>query len=114
MEGYISSAYDKSKASFNVACDPEDTDTITVQISCHNKKLESFWSGEWLTTWTISGGNMSASIKVKCHYFESGNLQFNLDKTADSVAVKDFSKGHSIVDGIKAFEDKVSCGVLTV
>lgn len=79
-----------------------------IEISCHNNKLDSFWSGEWQSTWTLNGGKLSGELKIRCHYFEMGNIQFNLDKTFDNVAVKDASSPKDIVDAIKTVEDKVS------
>jgi hypothetical protein len=37
-----------------------------------------------------------------------GNSQFNLDKTFDSINVKDISNAKDIVDAIRKTEDKVS------
>ena len=56
----------------------------------------------------MSGGVLSGSLKIRCHYFEMGNLQFNLDKAFDSVACKDVTSADEIVASIKATEDKVS------
>jgi len=73
-----------------------------------NVKLESFWSGEWQSTWTLKDGQLSGDLKVRSHYFEMGNMQFNLDKTFDAVNVKDGSDAKEIMNVIKATEDKVS------
>lgn len=79
-----------------------------IEISCHNVKLESKWAGEWQSTWTLQGGQLSGDLKVRSHYFEMGNMQFNLDKTFDSIPVKDASSAKDIVAAIKKTEDKVS------
>ena len=78
-----------------------------IEISAHPSKLESFWAGEWLNTYTYSNGHLSGHIVIKNHYFESGNMQFNLDKSFDSIPLKDQS-AKSIVDAIFKTEDKVS------
>jgi hypothetical protein len=61
-----------------------------------------------LSTWVIKNGKLSGDLKIKCHYFEMGNMQFNLEKEYDIVLVKDISKASSIVDSIKNIEEKVS------
>lgn len=73
-----------------------------------NVKLESFWSGEWQSTWTVKDGQLSGDLKIRAHYFEMGNMQFNLDKTFDGVAVKDVNDAKEIFASIKQVEDKVS------
>lgn len=47
---------------------------------------------------------MRGDLKIRCHYFEMGNMQFNLDKEYDSVIVKDISKASSIIDAINNVE----------
>ena len=61
-----------------------------------------------MSTWTLKDGKLSGELKIRCHYFEMGNMQFNLDKEYDSVIVKDISKASSIVDAINNVEQKVS------
>ena len=61
-----------------------------------------------MSTWVIKNGKLSGELKIKCHYFEMGNMQFNLEKEYDVVLVKDISKASSVVDSIKNIEEKVS------
>ncbi len=56
----------------------------------------------------IKNGKLSGDLKIKCHYFEMGNIQFNLDKEYDVVLVKDITKASSVIDSIKNVEEKVS------
>ena len=70
--------------------------------------MDSFWTGEWLSTWVIKNGKLSGDLKIKCHYFEMGNMQFNLDKEYDVVLVKNITKASSVIDSIKNVEEKVS------
>ena len=90
---------------FNVTC---DGDNVNIEISSHSAKLESFWSGIWLSSWTVSGATLSGNIKAKNHYFEIGNLQLNLNKDYDAITVKNISSADSIIAAISATEDKVS------
>jgi hypothetical protein len=79
-----------------------------MEISCHNIKLESMWAGEWQSTWTLEGGKLSGELRIRSHYFEVGNMMFNLDKNFDSIPVKDATSAKEIVAAIKKVEDKVS------
>ena len=79
-----------------------------IELSCHNIKLDSFWAGEWQSTWTVSGGVLSGDLKIRTHYFEMGNSQVNLDKTFDNVKVGDITSAKEVVAAIKKTEDKVS------
>lgn len=88
---------------FNVTC---DGDNVNIEISSHSAKLESFWSGIWLSSWTVSGATLSGNIKAKNHYFEIGNLQLNLNKDYDAITVKNISSADSIIAAISATEDK--------
>ena len=66
------------------------------------------WAGEWQSTWTVSGGKLSGDLKIMSHYFEMGNMQFNLDKQFDSIPVKNIASAKDVVAAIKKVEDKVS------
>lgn len=103
---YIESAFRNGKCIYAVHQMAEDQQVI--EISCHNIKLESMWAGEWQSTWTVQGGKLSGDLKIKSHYFEMGNMQFSLEKTFDSIPVKDIASAKDIVAAIKKTEDKVS------
>ena len=79
-----------------------------IEISCHNYKLDAFWSGEWLTTFTLQNGVLSGDLKIRCHYFEMGNMQFNLDKTFDSIPCANTSDAATVIKSISQVENKVS------
>ena len=85
----------------------EEEGSIDLEICCQNYKLESYWSGEWLSKWTLSNGQLFGSIKLQSHYYEIGNLQFNLSKEFEA-AVQNPNDADSIVKAIKGVEDKVS------
>lgn len=46
-------------------------------ISSKNVNLGSFWSGSWISEYEIEGNTINGTIKLQCHYFESGNVQCN-------------------------------------
>ena len=107
MASYMGS-FGQDLCCYSVTQDPEDASSVSIDISAQNSKLDNFWSGEWLSSWQVSGGVLSGSLKIRCHYFEMGNLAFNLDKDFDSVTCKDVTSADAIVNSIKATEDKVS------
>ena len=106
MPAYLQKSYGQGNALFSVTIDGDQN--MNIEISSHSAKLESFWSGIWLSTWTVSGATLSGNIKAKNHYFEIGNLQLNLNKDFDAIPVKDINNADSIIKAIKDTEDKVS------
>ena len=72
-------------------------------------KLDAFWAGEWQSTWEVKDGgkSLTGTLRIRCHYFEMGNMQFNLDRVFDNIPVKTPS-AKDIVTSIKTVEDKVS------
>jgi hypothetical protein len=53
-------------------------------------------------------GVLNGDLKIRCHYFEQGNMQFNLDKTFGNVKVNDINNAQEVVAAMKKTEDKVS------
>ena len=97
-----------------VFVDGETDLTIRVNISCHNLNLKNFWGGEWLSTWDVAHTvgddtfQVVGKIRVNNHYFEQGNIQFQLAKNyKDPVSgtAVDGDVGKGIVATIKELED---------
>jgi len=63
------------------------------------------WTGEWQAQWIvdIQGQSMTGSIRVNNHFFENGNVQFNLHKKYDTIALAG-SDGESICQKINEVE----------
>lgn len=61
----------------------ENGDDVVCIISAKNSNLNSFWTGSWQCTYSLTkGGNsLEAQLKINVHYFEGGNVQLNVDKT---------------------------------
>ena len=81
---------------------------MRVDISCHNLNFKNFWGGEWLSYWSFDFDSNQAEgfIKVHNHYFELGNIQFNLTKKIDSAHLNKLdAKG--IVEFINKHETNV-------
>lgn len=53
-------------------------------LSSHNLNIKNFWTGEWLSFWTLkkldSKFHIEGDVKINTYYYEEGNIQFNLDK----------------------------------
>jgi hypothetical protein len=69
--------------------------------------LGQFWGGEWQSQWIVDipQNLMTGSIKVNNHYFEFGNMAFNLVKKFDPVTLS-ASDGQTIVAKINEIETK--------
>lgn len=90
-----------------------DDSTLKVEISCHNFNFKNFWGGEFLSSYVIELGseNLSGHVKVHNHYFEQGNIQFNLKKQFPQQKLKALS-ARAIVDLIAKLETDVSIPIL--
>mmetsp|Transcript_6690 Transcript_6690/g.11850 ORF Transcript_6690/g.11850 Transcript_6690/m.11850 type:complete len:257 (-) Transcript_6690:914-1684(-) len=51
-----------------------------VVISAHSLNLRNFWTGEWVSQWTLAHNQLSGTVLFRAHYFEDGNLQMNQEK----------------------------------
>lgn len=107
MNTYQDRQYRKGTTEYGVYAAP-DGSSLTVEISCHNLNFKSFWGGEWLSTWyvDIAAGTVQGAIKVHNHYFEQGNIQFNLNKDLPAIKLKGLT-GRQIVDFISNQETNV-------
>jgi capping protein alpha len=85
-----------------------------VEISCHNLNFKNFWGGEWLSAWQVdlSSNSVAGSIKVHNHYFEQGNIQFNLAKEVPSTNLGGSLTAKAVVDFIDKTETKVRPNIL--
>ena len=104
---YCESAYRAGKVLYSVTQGDNEGHQL-IELSCMNVKLDSFWAGEWQSTWTVNNGVLSGTLMIRAHYFEKGNMQFNLDKTFDSINVQNIASAKDIFSAIKKVEDKVS------
>ena len=99
LKAYIDESYKKDKALFQVTQGDDESHQV-IEISCQNYKLDAFWSGEWLTTFVVKNGVMSGDLKIRCHYFEMGNMQFNLDKSFDSIPCANTANAAEVIKSI--------------
>lgn len=79
VQSYVGAAFRKGKALYSVQQQGDDEGHQQIIVSCQNNKLDSFWAGEWQSTWTLEAGKLSGELMIRAHYFEMGNMQFNLD-----------------------------------
>ena len=112
MNSYLGRQFRKGTTEFAVYAQGDGCE-LRVEISCHNFNFKSYWGGEWISTWIIdlaSGGNISGHIKVHNHYFEQGNIQFNLNKDFASSKLKALT-GKAVVDHINNQENNYQDGL---
>lgn len=110
VESYVDKAYKsgttRASLCFNQA------GNLQIDISCINLNLKHFWGGEWQSQWIvdIQASTMHGSIRVNNHYFENGNVQFNLVKKFEPVPLKS-SDGAGICQTINELESKYQLSV---
>ena len=56
LNKYMSNGYGKGKVLYNLNQMDDNGEHMIIEISVHNDKLESFWSGEWLSVWELKDG----------------------------------------------------------
>lgn len=115
LNDYIERDYKQESTLPTIFIDGTDELTIRVSISCHNLNLTNYWGGEWLSTFDVSHQlgssefSLVGRIKINNHYFESGNIQFNMVKNFEDevkgVAVAG-QIGKGIVQTIKKLEEE--------
>ena len=78
---YINKYYNKKTTTYNVYYD-SIVDKIFVLICGQNVNENSFWSGEWLSSWELNldDKKVTGEIKINTIYYEDGNIQFNFKK----------------------------------
>jgi hypothetical protein len=105
MNAYLNRQFRKGTTKFSVF---SDQSTLKVEISCHNLNFKNYWGGEWLSSWTVdlSSNTVTGTIKVHNHYFEQGNIQFNLNKNIPAGKLTNLN-GKAIVDFISKSETDV-------
>ena len=106
MQAYVNRQFRKGTTLHSVFVDES---TLKVEISCHNFNFKNFWGGEFISSYIIELGseNLSGSVKLHNHYFEQGNIQFNLKKAFPPQKLKTLS-AKAIVDLICKLETDVS------
>jgi capping protein alpha len=69
----------------------------------------NFWGGSWLSTYYVDSTTniMSGQIKLINHYFENGNVQYNILKKFDGIDIVE-SSAQNICANINSIENKVS------
>ncbi len=106
LNSYISEDYKEGTCLPTIIVDGDQELTLRVNLSCHSLNLKNFWGGEWLSTWDImhtlgsSDYKMVGKIRINNHYFEQGNIRFDLAKNFTSAvegSVEDGSIGKGIV-----------------
>lgn len=111
MDQYLNIQYRKGTSEFGVYCTGDGSE-IRVEISCHNLNFKSFWGGEWVSNWVynLAENTVSGSVRVHNHYFEQGNIQFNLSKDFPATKLKE-QTGKAVLAHIKKTENSYQDGL---
>ncbi len=106
MNSYISALFKEKSTLFGVTASQTG---MQIDISCHNLNFSNFWGGEWKSCWILDyeTKKLNGTINVHIHFFEMGNIQFNLQKEFKNVAVKGVD-AKSIVEALRKEETDVS------
>lgn len=109
LNAYVSRQFRKGTTHFSVFV---DSSTLKIEISCHNFNFKNFWGGEFLSSYVVdlSSDNISGTAKFHNHYFEQGNIQFNLKKSLPSLKLKSQS-AKDIVAAINKLETEYQEGL---
>lgn len=88
---------------------------LQIDISCINLNFPAYWGGEWQSQWFVDTQNSSISgnIKINNHYFEAGNIQFNMDKTIEPTPLAT-ADGPGIVAAIEKLETNHQMSIETL
>lgn len=106
LEAYSARQFRKGTVTFTVFVTADQK--LSINLSCHNLNFGNYWGGEWLSNWHVDSNTseISGHIRVHNHYFETGNIQFNLNKDVTQGKLTTVT-GKTIVDFIAKSETKV-------
>lgn len=78
-------------------------------LSSHNLNLKNFWTGEWLSFWSLSNNKLEGRVLLNTYYFEEGNVQFKLKKQFnETLKSKDLNElSEEVINTIKRLEDGI-------
>lgn len=78
-------------------------------LSSHNLNLKNFWTGEWLSFWSLSNNKLEGKVLLNTYYFEEGNVQFKLKKQfSETLTSKDLNElSEEVINTIKRLEDGI-------
>lgn len=107
MNSYLNRQFRKGTAEFGVYANGAGTE-LRIEISCHNLNRKSFWGGEWQSAWLLDleSSHLSGSVKIQNHYFEQGNIQFNMSKDFPAAKLSALT-ARAVVDSISKSETNV-------
>lgn len=113
LDKYIAAHYKELTTLGTVSVEGTDQITAHIEISCHNLNHKNFWGGEWLSRWTVthtlgsSDFEVTGKINIHNHYFEQGNIQFELNKSFDSPTAGTVTgdAAESILESINKLEE---------
>ncbi len=82
LKKHIEKNYKSSVTASNVY--KKNENLYYILISAHNYNYKNYWSGEWLSIWTLTNENgkylLKGSLRLSTYYYEEGNVQFKSSK----------------------------------
>lgn len=108
ISDYIKSQYQPDTAACSVfARENEVSQIYNVIISAEKLNVRNFWSGQWISHWTVTVTEEKTSvegfIKVRAHYFEDGNVQLQTSKNTDAVTFSPDTAGNELAKSIRSY-----------
>ena len=84
VEAYVARAFREGTTRASLCFNANGA--LQIDISCINLNFGAFWGGEWQSEWSVDTQTqeLSGVVRVNNHYFEQGNIQFNLHKVFPS------------------------------
>jgi capping protein alpha len=87
--------------------------TLVAYVSCEHVNLRNWWSGSWMGRYEVAYDDGSAKIrvsgtvKVRAHYFESGNMQLETSQDVPPTCIGSDEGAAGIMSVIKTSEDSL-------
>jgi hypothetical protein len=72
--------------------------TVYLSYTSKNINLGNFYGGEWLGKWKLADGQLTGTVHINAHFFESGNVQFHQSKAFEGAVGNERAK--ATVDSI--------------
>eukprot|EP00617_Octactis_speculum_P021186 CAMPEP_0185768276 /NCGR_PEP_ID=MMETSP1174-20130828/48718_1 /TAXON_ID=35687 /ORGANISM="Dictyocha speculum, Strain CCMP1381" /LENGTH=298 /DNA_ID=CAMNT_0028452889 /DNA_START=12 /DNA_END=908 /DNA_ORIENTATION=+ len=109
VSDYIKSQYQAQTASCTVFAQDNDGEhqVYSVVISAEKLNVRNFWSGQWISTWTVTvmeqGTTVEGRIKVRAHYFEDGNVQLQTAKNTEPIKLSAETAGDELAKAVRKY-----------
>lgn len=87
----------------------QEGDKIAICLVGNRFNTSNFWNGQWRSTWSYDGQQLTGNISVRVHYFEDGNIQLNTGKSGLTIEAQNTPL--AIFEAIGKAEDDVQFSI---